>query len=199
MAGNSLLERISNKIVLRWIKKGAIEKENQEWFAYGTFSLISGIINLCIFILVGLILGKVIATVIFMLFFVLNREFMGGYHSSTVLSCKITSLLILLAVIIMSDKYIIINNVVYINLINFFAGNLVIYLLCPVQHHNKIMDLPKRKNLKKVSFLVYNLSFIAGIVLYVLKYNIVATISLTMTAVWILAILGYYKERRYIQ
>ncbi len=190
------IEYICNLVVKRWIRKNIITEEFEEWYTFGLFSFVSGLINLAIYIILGIILGLFKETLVFILVFVLTREFMGGYHCDTPLRCKFVSVMVYF--IIMYLYYVsFFGDLWLVTIISLFIiGNAVINIFCPVQNHNKILEESLQKKYKVISFFVYNIFIVFDLVLYFINNKYADIITATLMIVVIMAVIGYYKERR---
>lgn len=193
------IEKFSNKIVKKWIDKKYITQEFEEWYTYGLYSFLSGIVNILIFVALGLLLGCVDKTLVFLATFSLSREFMGGYHCDTPIGCKVSSLIVYAIIMIFAYFNISYNYYILFMIINFIFGNIIIYKICPVIHHNKVLDDKRQKQFKKLSFIVYNLFLLVGFIL-IQRYVVYGRIiNLTLFVVYAMSVVGFYKERKYFK
>lgn len=190
------IEYLCNLVVKGWIKRNIITEEFEEWYTFGLYSFVSGIINMVIPIMLGVLLGCITETFVYLAVFILSREFMGGYHCDTPLRCKITSIIIYLLVMSVNFFNIFDNYILYMIIGGFIFGNIVIYIFCPVQNHNKILEENLQKRYKIISYIIYNILFFVECGLFYFKNKYASIITSTLLIVVILAIIGYYKERR---
>lgn len=190
------IEYLCNLVVKGWIKRNIITEEFEEWYTFGLYSFVSGIINIFMLIVLGIILGCITETLVYMTAFILSREFMGGYHCDTPLRCKIVSIIIYLLVMSINYFNIFDNYILYMIIGGFIFGNIVIYIFCPVQNHNKILEKSLQKKYKIISYVIYNILLIVGFVLYYVNNKYADIIISTLIIVVIMAVIGYYKERR---
>lgn len=190
------LEYLCNLIVKGWIKRNVITEEFEEWYTFGLYSFVSGIINIFMLVVLGIILGCINETLVYMTVFILSREFMGGYHCDTPLRCKITSIMIYLIVMSINYFNIFNNYILYMIIVGFIFGNIVIYVFCPVQNHNKILEKTLQKKYKIISYFIYNILLIVGCGLVYINSIYANIVISTLLIVVIMAVIGYYKERR---
>lgn len=190
------IEYFCNLIVKGWVKKNIITEEFEEWYTFGLYSFVSGIINILKFIVLGVILGCIYETLFYVVVFVISREFMGGYHCDTPLSCKVVSTGLYLIALAINYFNIFNNYLLYIIILEFIIGNIVIYIFCPVQNHNKILEKDFQKNYKIISFFVYNILLAIGFGLFYTNNKYADIIIATLLIVVIMVVIGYYKERR---
>lgn len=190
------LEYLCNLIVKGWIKRNVITEEFEEWYTFGLYSFVSGIINILKFIVLGIILDCMPETLIYVVVFVISREFMGGYHCDTPLSCKVASIGLYLIVLIVNYFNVFDNYLIGITILEFIVGNIVIHIFCPVQNHNKILEKSLQKKYKIISYFIYNIVLAVECVLLYIDNKFADIIISTLMIVVILAVIGYYKERR---
>lgn len=190
------LEYLCNLIVKGWIKRNVITEEFEEWYTFGLYSFVSGIINIFMLVVLGIILGCINETIVYMTAFIFSREFMGGYHCDTPLRCKITSIMIYLIVMSINYFNIFNNYILYMIIVGFIFGNIVIYVFCPVQNHNKILEKSLQKKYKIISYFIYNILLIMGCGLSYINSIYANIVISTLLIVVIMVVIGYYKERR---
>ncbi len=190
------IEYLCNLAVKSWIRKNIITEEFEEWYTFGLYSFVSGIINILKFIILGLILGCIPETLIYVAVFAISREFMGGYHCDTPLSCKLFSIGLYLIVLTINYFNIFDSYLLYITILEFIVGNIVIYIFCPVQNHNKILEESLQKKYKIISYFVYNVILVIECVLLYIDNKYADIIAATLMIVVIMTVIGYYKERR---
>ena len=91
------------EVVTNWLLKcGAISKEDEELYIYALYSTLLTCSPLILAILFGIVLGKMVQSILIILPFMSIRKFSGGYHSNSPGVCLISSSLILLLCIILS-------------------------------------------------------------------------------------------------
>ena len=190
------VEYLCNLVVKSWVKRNIITEEFEEWYTFGLYSFVSGIINISMLIFLGIILGCVNETLVYLAAFVLSREFMGGYHCDTPLRCKIVSIMIYLIIMTIYYYNIFDNYILYMIILGFISGNIVIYIFCPVQNHNKILDKSLQRKYKIISYFVYNILLVLESALVYINSKYASIITATLLIVVIMAVIGYYKERR---
>lgn len=94
-----MIHRISQKITDFLIFRGIVEKTDADIYIYGYETLISGIIDFILTMAIGFLLKCPLNAFIFFVMFVSVRMYTGGYHAATYVRCKLTMILILLAVL----------------------------------------------------------------------------------------------------
>lgn len=87
------MEKISNAITDFYIRKNHVPKEKREIYSYGFQLILADIINFSIVILLGVFLGKVIDSILFLITLCSIRQFSGGFHAKTFWLCRVSMLI----------------------------------------------------------------------------------------------------------
>lgn len=169
-----------------------IEERNLYLYCFGT--LIEMTANLITTLIIGALLGKIVAALFFMLVFIPLRSTAGGYHCETAGKCYLLSMAVYLAVILTYDYVSIAPSYVCVLMcvIDFAA----IIILSPIASPNKpIIANEKTRN----RWLSIALSLIYIIVILVMlhcksKYAFVILESFTAAVVSMIA--GYIKYKK---
>ncbi|MDD6485174.1 MAG: accessory gene regulator B family protein [Clostridiales bacterium] len=184
------MDKIAEGITAYYVKKHYIPEDKKDIYCYGFKLILADIINFSIVILLGILLGKVTASILFLLTLCTVRIFSGGFHSKSFWLCRLSMLITFAGVLLVSE---VINTTAYDNVI-ICALNIVciiiIGILAPVPHPNKrLSDEQKVKNKKKAIIISFVLSVIAFISA-VMGYDWGSVISAALAAVVILMIAG---------
>lgn len=126
---------ISMVLVRMLIETNTISEEEKGLYMYGIEQGITYIINWSITIMAGILFGNLIPTVGFMAMYIPLRSFAGGFHAITKRRCFYYSNILVLCceIIFYFWEYI----PVWIFVITFLFGNLIIVSLSPIQSKNK--------------------------------------------------------------
>lgn len=123
------------ELVKKWILNSG-EDHNVEIVLYGMQVIVDGMISIFALLLLGIILKKVGATFIFILFSCLFSRSMGGYHASTRGGCALVTLwMYLIAVYVPNLLWMKISMTVAIGLL--ISAIVIIWLFAPVEHPHK--------------------------------------------------------------
>lgn len=147
-------------------KRQVINPEYYDVYVYGTELTLSFIITVSIILIAGLIFGDVIGAIIFLLVYILLRRFTGGYHASTYFRCKIITVAVFLISLIASH---ILNVFWWMYIILFTIGNVVIYILAPIENSNKPLNVAEKKKYKLLSHIVFSILSILGTLISLLS------------------------------
>ena len=161
-----MLYKISLRLADRLYKHGTISEETKDIYIYGFQLLISFLFSTLLVLMLGMVLGKVTETFIFLIIYILLRSFSGGYHSRTYVMCTIITLCVYLIVILMTSL-IDVNLVAYLSA--YFLGIVLLSLMAPVRHPNKKISSRDANKYKVISLALY--SIFIGIGIYFLTLN----------------------------
>src|SRR6056297_1027840 len=122
------------KYVKNLVNQNIIESDKQEIYTYGIKQGILIIINIATVVGIGLVLGLLAESMVFLVTYILIRTYAGGYHAKTQLGCYIFST-VAVTVIPLGIKYIIFSCFIY--LIAALISATIIYVFSPIENINK--------------------------------------------------------------
>lgn len=146
-----MLEKISGRIIGRLIEKGEIKEEEKEIYQYGLEQLLVTVLDFVSIVLVGIIYGKFLLCMMFIVAFCSLRVYAGGYHASTRIGCyALTMSVVVMALTII--KYIPINVPLIVVFAVIAAG--IILKLAPVDTASKPLDTVEYHYYRKKAVLI---------------------------------------------
>ena len=135
----------TDRIVDFFISNEIIEKENREIYAFGISQGLSLILNIFSTIVVGLVLGLVWESVLFLVFYMSLRCYAGGFHAKTPLRCYLYSLLLVAVSLIIIQQA---GTSFYYKALT-FAAVLGIWIMVPVENETKPLNATERSIYRK--------------------------------------------------
>ncbi len=167
---------ISEKITNRLIRDNVIEHCNKEIYLFGVEQFLTTALNIVTTFVIGILLGELWQSLLFVLLFMTLRSYAGGYHASTPLRCYLlTSSIIAIALSVI--KYIEINIFVCVGLL--IMSGVVILILSPAESPNKPLDSIEFVIYRKRTIVLWGIQFICGVVCATMGYgNILICITL---------------------
>lgn len=135
-------ETLSHKIGNNLVHSNVIKEEDAEIYIYGINQILVSVLNVSSTLIIGLILGMLLESIIFMAAYIPLRTFAGGYHAKTPTRCYILSLIIIIIVLI-GIKYIPVLDIIYYVILA--AEILIIFLISPVEDKNKLLNGNEQK------------------------------------------------------
>lgn len=194
---NVLLENIAEEMTFLLLKNKIIKHEDSDIYIYGFQVMISSLMVTISLLTLGILLNKLLITLVFMFVFVSLRVNTGGYHANRFRECLTFSLIIYLMEILLvkfiPDEY---KGIVSIMLLA--LGTSIIFAKAPIEHKNNPLTLKEKIKYKKISrmiSLVLSIIILIGIFIKrdLIDYYLIS--SLTVMAVAILIIIPLLKRR----
>lgn len=184
---------VPGKIADSLIHAGVAPTEDKALYEYGIRQGILTVINILTAVLIGLLLGMVWQTVVFLIAYTPIRTNAGGYHAGTPFMCYLLSIPMMLAVL-SGIKFIPWNG--YLVLIVIICAGIAVFLLAPVEDMNKPLDQLEVKVYKKRSRIILTILSIVAVILWfagIKQSSLSIVMALGMIA--IMLVFGVIKNR----
>ena len=191
-----MISHISEQMLQYLLKSRVINDsdEEKEYYRYGIEITISSLLNIILIIGIGIIFRNVFESIIFLSFFMLIRQFTGGYHADTYFKCNLSFCISFISVLIMyhsTYEKITISLSGYISILCVA----IILFLCPIENVNKPIPKYKRNFFKYVSAILGIVYGIIGTVLISLSIKYGVLILYTLVLVTALIKAAIIKDR----
>lgn len=183
------MEKISNAITDFYIRKNYVPQDKREIYSYGFQLILADIINFSIVILLGVFLGKVVDSILFLITLCSIRQFSGGFHAKTFWLCRLSMLSTFFCVTVISQLLPMQSYKIIVLVINIIC-TAVITFLSPVKHPNKELNTKQKKQNKINAFITSFIMSAISIILIIAGFDKGVTISITLAAVTILMVIG---------
>jgi len=128
-----MIERLANSITDFLIREQGVSEKMKEWYVYTFVRMLENIISIGSLLILGIILGKFIQTVLFLIFFVSLRQRTGGFHFEQYWHCYVGSMLIYLAVVVIESVMISNTKIWYVILV---IAIIIVFAMGTVNHPN---------------------------------------------------------------
>lgn len=157
---------------------------------------ISSFSNIILVLCCGLLIGDVLASVVYLFVSVFLRSFTGGYHAANYLRCNIVMAALFLLTYIVYRILIDFETDIRILEAILLANGLPIIIFAPVKNPNKELTSKKAKRFRVISIAVHIcLSALAlTAVLFEIQYG--TLIIVTLTAVSVMILVEIFMQRR---
>lgn len=189
-----LFDKMSTFITDTLIEGGVIKSEERNLYVYCFGTIVEMLANIITTILIGILLGRLPATLIFLLVFIPLRSTAGGYHCETSGKCFILSMSVYLSIILTYKLSSIIptRTCVLFCVIDFA----LILILSPVASPNKPLSLMERKKNRCISIVFSLFCIVATFIMmnYKIIYAFVVIESITAAVISLAA--GFFKYRK---
>lgn len=185
---------LSEKIIESMVATGVVPSEDKDLYQFGLNQGLIMIVNVLSAILIGLILGMLWHSIVFMLSYIPIRSYAGGYHASTQLKCYWLSNALILAVLI-GIKLIPWNGYILSAILLFAA--ITILWLAPVEDLNKPLRQIEIVIYKRRARILFVLLLCFALLLWFAgNEQISVSIVMALQVVSVMLILGVLKNRR---
>ncbi len=185
-----MIHRLSEIITDFLISREVIEQEEADIYVYGYETLISGVIDFALVIAIGCLTGLPLNALVFFAMFVTVRLYSGGYHAETYVKCKLTMVLLLLAVLGISMIKLPLSAVCLLLLVLLIT----VWFHAPVENANKPLDALEKKKYRRISVILSAFWGIAAVIAYFFSNTFSATIAGTGFFIALLMVAAIYRK-----
>ena len=148
-----MLGRIADSISVLFLKKNIINEDELPVYQYGMQVLICNIAGMLTVLIVGILISRLVESIIFITIYATLRIYTGGYHARTPLVCNIVFLGTYL-VTVMLEALKVNNSVVWIM---YLLSCLIILRFSPIENVNKELDEKDKEIYRNKSLIISTL------------------------------------------
>lgn len=148
-----MLRRIADSIAVLFLKKNIINEDELPVYQYGMQVLICNIAGMLTVLIVGILISRLVESIIFITIYATLRIYTGGYHARTPLVCNIVFLGTYL-VTVMLEALKVNNSVVWIM---YLLSCLIILRFSPIENVNKELDEKDKEIYRNKSLIISTL------------------------------------------
>lgn len=172
---NKSASYIANKLLLHKI----ISEDMLDIYVYGFELLISFLFSTSVILITGIIAGKIVETLTFLIVFILMRSFTGGYHALTYWLCTIVTLSVYVAVLLLAYIFSV-GLIAYCIL--FVCGSPILFFFSPVENPNKQYSQSKKRKYQIVGLAIFSAAIVCGSILETMSPLVSGTVFFTLLA-----------------
>lgn len=188
-----MIRFLSSKLADFLWKKQVISDEDREICVYGYELIISSLFGVGLVLALGAVIDKMVDTVIFIVVFMLTRQYCGGYHANSYVKC-ITVFSAVYCIVIALTTLMSATFGVVVWVMTIAAAESVIIELSPMENENKPMSDHEKKKNRIISVIIsLAVSAISAGILAVSK-EISLLIALTLLSTAVLMIIEKNKK-----
>ena len=132
-----MFARTAETITKKLQENNSITNEQYEICRFGFQQGLTIILNIFTTIIIGIVIGELWFSILFMVLYAPLRSKAGGYHARTAVQCYIYSIFMMIA-ILLAMKYLIIPR--FICIITLIISCVIIWIFAPVEDTNKPLD-----------------------------------------------------------
>lgn len=184
--------KLSVLISKQLIKLGAVPQEQKDIYVYGLELIFSFLFCVATIFAVSLFVHKTIEALVFMVLFVLIRQFTGGLHANTYLKCQLYTIGGYLSVAFLSSKLL---PSFALHVILIMVGIVIIIAIGPIENEKKPLTPQDRARNKKIGVALFGSAGIGGIATVSVHPAISSTIFYSLLLIIILMIIPYMERR----
>lgn len=148
-----MLGRIADSIAVLFLEKNIINEDELPVYQYGMQVLICNIAGMLTVLIVGILISRLVESIIFITIYATLRIYTGGYHARTPLVCNIVFLGTYL-VTVMLEALKVNNSVVWIM---YLLSCLIILRFSPIENVNKELDEKDKEIYRNKSLIISTL------------------------------------------
>lgn len=164
-----MIERMALKIVNQMEMQKIISKSNCEYYEYALIAMVENAVTVGTMLLLGIVFGKFLQTVCFLMFFLSLRKRTGGFHADKFWQCYLGTVITYIAVIQIVPM-LCRNPVVMFGML--FLAILLICVIGTVNHPNMDMNKSELQESKKAARLLVLMEVMIIAALVYLKADI---------------------------
>lgn len=146
-----MIKRLSNTLTKLICSHINMPPEMVDVYRYGLEIIISSIINIILVLCCGIIIGDILASVMYLFVFISLRVFTGGYHTTRYWRCNIVMVVSFLLTYALYRILISINTDINILEAILLANGLPIMIFAPVKNTHKELTPNKAKKYRVIS------------------------------------------------
>lgn len=160
-----MIHHISNSLARRWVFRAVIKESDFEIYQYGLELIISTGINIIIMVGISSAFGRLFLVLPYLLGFIPQRLFAGGYHAKNYLGC------ILFNTGVYSASCLIALNIegsiaILASVIESSVSFALVFLFAPVPAINKPLDIEEKNRNRTISLALAGTFLVLSIALY---------------------------------
>jgi accessory gene regulator B len=187
-----LISEFASKVGRRWIKNGLISREYYACYVYGIELIVSQIIGISIILFLGAVTGTYSNAAVFLLIFILVRQYTGGFHADNYISCNMFfSLSYIVNILIVASIEV---NLYIMVVLTLLIGIGTILTIGPVTHKTKRLDKTLRNKNKALSLILYIGCCLISVGIAASHQSLALTIIIALLQIVILMVVGRIRE-----
>lgn len=194
-----MINALTNITLKYLIRKEVIDGDNEDvvaFYKYGAEITISSILGIIIVLLISLLCNNsIIEGMLFLLVFIPTRQYTGGFHAETYLSCNLVFASCYF-ITLMSCKLLFSYISFWFSLIILILELVFIWIFCPIKNRHKPINEKKKKiKFKIISEIFFIVFGIVGLYLSDISKLYSCLILFTLHLIVVMGIAGIIKER----
>nr|WP_298056352.1 accessory gene regulator B family protein [uncultured Lachnoanaerobaculum sp.] len=189
------MERLSEKIIQYMIKNSILSEDDKEIYAFGLTQMIRALSTIITTIFIGFCFGKIIESIVFVVFTALIRTNSGGYHSDSPVGCYFISVISIIITLYLVGKQVFNVRLMVVLL----AVSFVVFIkYAPIGHVNKMLDKMEESTYKRrLLWILLTIAFVEIVFVVVQKLYLFSAGGYACIFSMLMLIVGKYRLNRF--
>ena len=186
------LNKIARKLTAKLLIQNIIPEDYADIYIYGFELLLSFMFSTSVIVLAGVLCGRLVQTIAFLVVFIVLRSFTGGYHALQYWFCSVVTFSIF-GLVLLTSEFVEVSLIFYILLS--VIGIVTIALMVPVENLNKPLSDGQKKKYKIISFSLFIIFVALGAVINYFDNSVGSVVFFTLITDLLLLFIKNRKER----
>ena len=189
------MENISEKLVGYMLRNKVISEDDKEIYAFGLTQMIRALSTIITTIFIGFCFGKIIESIVFVVFTALIRTNSGGYHSDSPVGCYFISVISIIITLYLVGKQVFNVRLMVVLL----AVSFVVFIkYAPIGHVNKMLDKMEESTYKRrLLWILLTIAFVEIVFVVVQKLYLFSAGGYACIFSMLMLIVGKYRLNRF--
>ncbi len=174
-----MLNKIAKRLTAKLLSNKIIAEDMSDIYIYGFELLLSFFFSTTIIVIIGVLLGRILQTLMFLLIFVLLRSFTGGYHANTYAVCTVVTFSIFGGVLLLSELVVL---PLFLYTILAGLGLVIMLVFVPIEHPNKKITDEQKRKYKYMSIILFLMFVTVGALLCYADIQLNTVVFFTLIA-----------------
>lgn len=189
------MERLSEKIIQYMIKNSILSEDDKDIYAFGLTQMIRALLTIITTIFIGFCFGKIIESIVFVVFTALIRTNSGGYHSDNPVGCYFISVISIIITLYLVGKQVFNVRLMIVLLVVSFV---VFIKYAPIGHFNKVLDEIEVSTYKRrLLWILLTIAFVEIVFVVVQKLYLFSAGGYACIFSMLMLIVGKYRLNYY--
>lgn len=192
-----MITALSKRISLFLCRKEIIAEEDFEIYQYGFETICSTILGFLLTILLGLLFRMFLLSIVYYVMFVAIRQFTGGYHANSYVSCNLIFSVITALVFGFTKMAVCTSTYTFLmHLLILMISSLIVWLFAPVENENKPLDAQQKKRCRIISLILTGTAAVISCFIYALSVEASVLMAFTLLFIAVLIAISKKSERK---
>lgn len=191
-----MIKSLAQRIGGTFIERSMIKEEDIKVYTHGIELMISEFVSSIFVIAMGMLLGRTVEAILYLITFTCIRVYAGGYHAGSYKNC-ITIFSACAYLIFLLTGWMHQKNILELTVIGLLIADIIIFTLAPIEDYHKRLDRQERRRYQCISRKEILIASILFLTVFYFRPSWRDEISYCMAAICEIAVLlvaGYIKN-----